>query len=236
MTALFSNQLLLLFDIDGTLLLSGGAGNRALNRSIEQITGQCEGMTDVIPDGKTDYLIIEEAFRLNCSHLGLGEKEIRAVLEIYPRIMAEEVAASEKFRLMPGVPDILDACQTRGDCLLGVATGNLEEGARIKLSRGNLLEYFLFGGYGSDAIDRTEIVRKAIERGCAHAGKEVPPDSIFVIGDTPHDIFCARKLGVRSIGVAAARFNEHELREAQPDWVLPDLTDPARFFACLEKT
>ena len=201
----------LLFDIDGTLLLSGGAGNRSLDRAIKKVTGRDGGMNDVLPDGKTDYLIIEEAFRVNFPDLPLGPKEIEATLEAYLESLEEEVAASRGFRLMPGVPAVLDACRARGDLLLGLATGNLEEGARIKMERAGLWEYFSFGGYGSDAIQRTDMVRAAIRRTWEAAGFEVPPERIFVIGDTPHDILCAHEAGVRGIGVGAARFSCKEL-------------------------
>lgn len=223
----------LLFDIDGTLLLSGGAGSRSLERAIQRMTGRGGGMNDVLPDGKTDYLIIEEAFRVNFPDLPLGPKDVQAALEAYLEFLEEEVAASEGFRLMPGVPGVLEACQAREDLLLGLATGNLEAGAKIKLARAGLQKYFSFGGFGSDAIQRTDMVRAAIRRTWEAAGFEVPHEQIYVIGDTPHDILCAHEAGVRAIGVGAARFSCEELTHYHPDALLEDLSSPEAFLECV---
>jgi len=220
----------LLFDIDGTLLLSGGAGSRSLERAIQRITGRRGGMNDVLPDGKTDYLIIEEAFRVNFPDLPLGPKDIQAALEAYLEFLEEEVVASEGFRLMPGVPAVLDACRAREDLLLGLATGNLEAGAKIKLAQAGLESYFSFGGFGSDAIQRTDMVKVAMHRASDKAGFEIAPEQIYVIGDTPHDILCAHEAGVRAIGVGAARFSCEELAHYEPDGLLEDLSSPDALF------
>jgi len=227
------NLRVLLFDIDGTLLLSGGAGGRSLERAIKKITGRDGGMNDVLPDGKTDYLIIEEAFRVNFPALGLGPKEIEATLELYLDFLEDEVADSKGFRLMPGVPEILDACRDEDRILLGLATGNLEEGAEIKMERAGLWHYFSFGGFGSDAIQRTDMVRVAVRRANETVGAAVPAEQIFVIGDTPHDILCAHEAGVRAIGVGASRFSCEELAHHKPDFLLEDLTSPKALFKCL---
>ncbi len=219
---------ILLFDIDGTLLLSGGAGNRSLERAMMTVTGRPGGMTDVLPDGKTDYSIIEEAFRVNFRDMALGEEDIERTLEIYLESLEEEVHKSEKFRLMPGVPAILDACLDAGH-RLGLATGNLEEGARIKLERAGLWHYFKFGGYGSDAADRTEMTRAAVRKARAAVGEDVPSERIYVIGDTPHDILCAHEAGVRAVGVGAARFTCGELAHHHPELLLEDLSRAEEF-------
>jgi len=223
----------LLFDIDGTLLLSGGAGNRSLDRAMKKLTGREGGMNDVLPDGKTDYLIIEEAFRVNFADLGLGPEAVRKTLEYYLEILEEEVRSSKGFRLMPGVPAVLNACRDAGH-LLGLATGNLEKGARIKLDRAGLSEYFDFGGYGSDAITRTDMVHAAVRKARAAAGFDVRGEHIYAIGDTPYDIICPHEAGIRAIGVGASRFSCEELAEYHPEFLLDDLTDPEALLKCLE--
>ena len=228
-----TEQIILLFDIDGTLLLTGGAGNRSLNHAIETVTGLAEGMNDVIPDGKTDYLIIEEAFRLNFPDKVLSPEHVEKVLQAYEQVMENELERSERFRLMPGVPDILEACLKRKELVLGLATGNLENTSWMKLHRGKLQEYFSFGGFGSDARDRTDMVRKAIRRACEYTGQELRLENIYVIGDTPHDILCAHEAGIRAIGVGAARFNCDELAHYHPEGLLPDLKSPDALFRLL---
>ena len=223
-----------MFDIDGTLLLSGGAGCRALEQAIEGITGKSGGMNDVLPDGKTDYLIVEEAFRVNFPEMNLGWREIEDTLCKYLTLLPKEISASKGFRLMPGVPDLLDACRERPQTLLGIATGNLEKGAEIKLRHAGLWEYFSFGGYGSDAIERVDLVRVAVQRAQTIAGGSIPLQQIYVIGDTPYDILCAQGAGVRSIGVGAAHFSCRELATYHPDFLLENLSDISGFLECLK--
>jgi len=161
----------LLFDIDGTLLLTGGAGYRSLERALRRKTGRDGGMNDVLPDGKTDYLIIDEAFRVNFPDLKYENADIEETLEYYLEYLVEEVAQSEKFRLMPGIPHLLDVCAQAGH-VLGLATGNLERGSQVKLTRAGLWEFFPFGGFGSDGITRTDMVRAGVRKVREDAGQE----------------------------------------------------------------
>ena len=227
------DQRVLLFDIDGTLLLSGGAGMRALDRAFEKITGSPNGMNDVIPDGKTDYLIVEEAFRMNFPDMKYGKEETEIILNYYLEFLEEELINSKNFRLMPGVPEILDSCRENDDILLGLATGNLEKGSELKLRHADLWDYFKFGGYGSDAIDRTDVVKAAIQKATAISKEPIELKQIFVIGDTPNDIICAHEAGVKAIGVGAARYSCRELLHHKPDFLLEDLTSPEDLFRCL---
>jgi phosphoglycolate phosphatase-like HAD superfamily hydrolase len=161
--------------------------------------------------------------------MALGEKDIeRTPLRFTSKASRKKSTSSEKFRLMPGVPAILDACLEAGH-RLGLATGTLEEGARIKLERARLWHYFEFGGYGSDAADRTEMTRAAVRKARAAVGEDVPSERIYVIGDTPHDILCAHEAGVRAVGVGAARFTCGELAHHHPELLLEDLSRAEEF-------
>jgi phosphoglycolate phosphatase-like HAD superfamily hydrolase len=158
-------------------------------------------LTGVIrADGKTDPLIVEEIF---LTFLGRppSAAEQEAVIEKYLAYLQDEVARTDRYRIMPGVMEALAVLEARG-ATVGLATGNVERGARIKLERGDLWRRFPFGGYGSDAAERHRVVAHAVERGCAHAGRRFAAEEIWVIGDTPRDVAAAHECGARAIGVA----------------------------------
>lgn len=219
--------MLYLFDIDGTILLSGGAGSRALNRVFEQRYGVADGMTGVSPAGKTDPLIVGEMFE---ARLGRAPRagEIDELLCVYVPALRDEIAASERFRLMPDVIDALDYLATRTEVVLGLATGNIESAAQVKLERAGLWSRFAFGGYGSDSSDRAQLVARAIERGCEHAGRQLSPREVIVVGDTPRDIHAARANGVRVVAVATGPSSDRDrLAEHAPDALFDTLAELA---------
>jgi phosphoglycolate phosphatase-like HAD superfamily hydrolase len=213
---------LLLFDIDGTLLLTGGAGARALNRAFEDLFDVADAMATVKPAGKTDPFIITEAFRA-----GLGRDprptEIKAVQDRYGRYIDEEVDASPNFRLMPHVHSIITTLRGEARYMLGIATGNSAVGARAKLRRAGLADAFSVGGYGSDSDHRPSLVKTAIERANAERASSFSDDDVFVIGDTPYDIAAARACGVVAVAVATGSYQASELVDA--DHVLTTLAE-----------
>lgn len=221
---------LLLFDVDGTLILSGGAGVRSVNDAFEKLFGVTDAMAACHPDGKTDPAIFQEVAR---THLGrtLTPDESNAVAEAYLEALAREVPASSGYEVMPGVGALLDALSADGRLLLGLATGNLEEGARIKLARAGLDRFFAFGGYGSDHEDRVRLIEVAIARAAGVAGRAFSPDEIFVIGDTSRDIAAARGAGARCVAVATGSTPPEELSRHEPDALLRDLSDISAFLA-----
>jgi phosphoglycolate phosphatase-like HAD superfamily hydrolase len=221
---------ILVFDIDGTLLLSGGAGARALDRAFLDRLGVPEGMKGIHPDGLTDYDIIQ---RMGERTLGraLAAAELDSVRERYAYYLKDELARSEGFRVLPGVKELLDRLAGEGDLLLGLVTGNFETTGRMKLAHGGLDRYFRFGGWGSDSIDRAALTRIGIERGREIAGRPVPDEEVFLIGDTVHDIRCAHEAGVRSIAVATGSTTPEILRTKDPEFLLDDLTDVAAFLS-----
>lgn len=212
--------------MDGTLLLSGGAGARALNIAFERIYGIPNAMRHVHPHGKTDELIVQEMFRSHLERCG-SEPEVKALLERYLEILPITVRDSKNFHLMPGIPGLLSYLRSRKDVFMGLGTGNIEEGARIKLSRGGLNRFFSFGGFGSDSGDRAELLEAGFQRGEEIIQKKSPRKSIvrWVIGDTWRDVSAGRACGASTIAVATGGDSLYELASASPDFLFATLED-----------
>jgi len=211
---------LLLFDIDGTLVLTGGAGIRALNRAFCQVVGIVNALDGIRLHGKTDPAIVREIFNARGAHQNADSYD--QILAAYVEFLPEEVQQSRNYRVLPGIHRFLQDFQGRSDLAFGLATGNVEAGARIKLARGNLNPFFAFGGFGSDAENRTELVRRAAHNGSRLAGVTIDPNDIFVIGDTPRDIAAGREAGYRTVGVATSDYSTEDLSAAGADLVLSD--------------
>lgn len=214
--------MLYLFDIDGTLIGGDGSGRRAFDRACLDCLGIVGALDHLRLDGMTDPLILESVFR---HHHGRAPTaaETEQVLDTYVRHLEAEVAAG-LYHVKPAVHDTLDHLERRG-ATIGLATGNLERGARIKLGRGDLWRRFPFGGFGSDSADRATLVRVAIARGEARAGRRFVRDEIHVIGDTPKDIAAAHAAGARAVAVATGRFSLDELRAAGADAAWPTMAE-----------
>lgn len=213
-----------LFDVDGTLIRTGGAGHRALDRAFEAIHGAPGLMSGIRPHGKTDRAICREAFRRNLGRPDVGDVEIDRVLALYLRFLEEEVGRSESYEVIEGVVPLLERLAARGD-LLGLATGNIERGARIKIGRGGLDRFFAFGGFGDDAEDRSELVRVACRRAAAIAGVPESALETYVVGDTERDVHAAREAGCIAVAVASGWTDEAELRASGADHVLRSLRE-----------
>jgi phosphoglycolate phosphatase-like HAD superfamily hydrolase len=217
--------MLYLFDIDGTLLLSGGAGARALDRVFAERYQVGRAMDGVQPGGKTDSAILDEVFvkRLGRS-AAPGEKD--AVLAAYVPYLREEVASSSQFRLMPAVLEAIEFLAAQPAVALGLATGNIRLAAQVKLERAALWTRFSFGGFGCDSPDREEIVARAIDRGLAHARRALSRAEIVVVGDTPRDIAAARANGVIAVAVATGPSSDRAtLARHRPDALLDTLSE-----------
>ncbi|MFQ5962233.1 MAG: HAD hydrolase-like protein, partial [Candidatus Methylomirabilales bacterium] len=160
-------------------------------------------------------------------------EELEAICTRYLDHLAEEVRHSPGYRVMPGLPDLLDVLAARAEVPLGLATGNLEGAARIKLSRADMNGYFPFGGYGSDAKDRTALIKQAIQRGRTLLDRSDEELRVFVIGDTDLDVVCGREAGGTTIAVATGGDSWETLVQASPDYLLKDLSRPAEFLAIL---
>ena len=220
---------ILLFDIDGTLLLTGGVGIVAFEKAFHDLFGTRNAWGDMVPDGKTDPFIIEEISQkiLNRS---LDKTEHIKLSEKYLFYFRDEIKRASHFRLMPGVLPLLQILSKKEDILLGIATGNLEEAGWLKLERGGIRSFFSFGGFGSDSMERSEILKIAIKRGEKVLGKAATREKIYVIGDTHYDVQAGKKLGLKTIGVATGSLKEkYFLGEHAPDYLLQDLSDTQSF-------
>jgi phosphoglycolate phosphatase len=216
---------LVLFDIDGTLLRSNGAAPRAFRRALEEVFGT-SGPTRHSFGGKTDPQIARELLE----RVGLDRERIEAGIDDawrrYLAALRHEVSATD-MTVLPGVPSLLDELERSShDALLGLLTGNLREGARIKLDAAGLgFDRFRVGAFGSDHADRPELPALAVERAQALVGRRFEGKDVVIIGDTPADIFCGAHLGVRTIAVATGSYGMDELAACSPDVLLPSLAD-----------
>jgi len=220
----------LLFDVDQTLINTGGAGLRALDRACEKLLGLRHAMDGITPHGKTDPAIAREILHVRLGSISVADNEISRILESYVSFLKDEVQSSPSYRVLPGIVSLLETLQQRADVMLGLATGNIESGARIKLARGDLNRYFEFGGFGSDSEDRTELVRKAAAKASDKIGMSVPESNIFVIGDTPLDIHAGRRAGFRTVGVATGSYSVDQLLEAGATIAVGDLAEGRNHF------
>jgi phosphoglycolate phosphatase-like HAD superfamily hydrolase len=212
-----------LFDIDGTLLLSGGAGSRVINQVFFERFGVSGVMDTVSPSGKTDEIIFQECARVGSSR-DLSDEEFDALLADYIPRMRDELEKSEGFHLMPHVESCLEFL-AGSQRFLGIATGNVEAAAMAKLARAGLQERFHFGGYASDSSVRSELVAKAIERGRALLDRPILSEEFVVVGDTVYDIEAAQACGARVVAVATGHVSSERLAEANPDALLSTLEE-----------
>lgn len=220
----------LLFDIDQTLINTGGAGLRGLDRACLKLFGLQNAMEGISPHGKTDPAIVREIVRRKLGSETPTNTDIATILDSYISFLKEEVHTSATYRVLPGVQTLLDQLAARGDVLVGLATGNIELGARIKLERGGLNPYFSFGGFGSDAEDRTELVRKAAEKAAHKNGGFIAASNIFVIGDTPLDIDAGNRAGFKTVGVATGSYSVEQLLASGARIAVPDLAQRSDYF------
>ena len=215
---------LLLFDIDGTLILSGRAGLRALDQAFEHATGIAGAFQGIDAAGRTDGYLLDEAARR--AGLTLDPPARAAIQQRYFAALAEEIHLPGEGRkaVMPGVRPLISALDGRDDVVLALLTGNFQRSARIKLEYFDLWSPFRFGAFADDASDRNRLVPIALGR-ARDAGHVPQADRVIVIGDTPLDVECAKAGGVRALGVATGSHTVEELQNAGADHALEDLSD-----------
>ncbi len=220
-----------LFDIDGTLLASGGVGRRAFEGALEARVGavHARGAPDYRYDGKTDRQIGRELLR----HAGHADAAIDAMLDAIiadylVRLRAELGAGAPGLRVHAGILGLLDALEARDDVLLGLLTGNVADGAALKLGAAGILpQRFVVGAFGSDHELRPELPAIAQQRASARLGYDVLGASVVIIGDTPADVQCGRGIGARAVAVATGHFSVAELAAHGPQAVFADFSDVA---------
>jgi phosphoglycolate phosphatase len=218
----------LLYDIDGTLVDTGGAGRRAMELAFGRTHGREDACASFVFGGMTDPAIA----RRGLSAIGavVTSEAMARVLDAYLEALEDELSRAERFRVLPHVVHALDRSRDRGHAI-GLGTGNLLHGARLKLERARIFERFAFGGYGSDAEDRAELLAHGAARGREIVGD--PQAEVLVIGDTPRDIEAAHAIGARCLAVATGRFKVADLEPLGPALVVETLADP-RALAMLE--
>jgi phosphoglycolate phosphatase-like HAD superfamily hydrolase len=213
---------LVLFDIDQTILHSGGAGEKALTLAVRDRLGPKANLGNVEIPGKTDVWI---AHRILEAHgIEPTGEEVELLLNRYLHHL-EATLASTSGRLLPGFPELLHALACLPDVAIGLLTGNLRRGAELKLGYYGVLDHFAFGAYADDSHDRNRLGQFAQKRAREAHGTEFQPADIFVIGDTPHDIACGKAIHARSVGVATGRYSRAELEAAGADFVFDDMSD-----------
>jgi phosphoglycolate phosphatase-like HAD superfamily hydrolase len=217
-----------LFDIDGTILWTDGAGRRAVHRALEEVFGAPAPEGHEF-DGKTDPQIVRELMQLAGMARDSITQRLPHALARYVELLGAELGdADHADKVYPGVAALLDELEMRDDVLLGLLTGNVREGAVAKLTAvGIEPDRFRVGAFGSDHADRPELPAIARERAERLLGHHVAGEDVVVIGDTPADMGCGRGIGARAIGVATGRYSAQELRACNAAAVFTDLSDTA---------
>jgi phosphoglycolate phosphatase-like HAD superfamily hydrolase len=216
---------LLLFDIDGTLLHARGAGRRAVKAALERVYGTVGAIDRYDLGGKTDRRIVFDVLEA----AGLSREAVRERLddffEDYARGLVDEIGDGRNVVTLPGVLSLIERLHGTQDAVLGLLTGNIEEGARIKLTPHGLWSYFSVGAFGSDDMDRRRLPSLAARRAHALVGYQFRPEEVLVIGDTPLDIDCARAFGAVAVAVATGQHSRADLLTHEPDLLFDDLSD-----------
>jgi phosphoglycolate phosphatase-like HAD superfamily hydrolase len=212
-----------LFDIDGTLITTGGAGAVAWRRAFDELYGIPADIGASSDAGMTDP---EVAHRTFASVIGRepSAHELAQLMAVRLEYLPQAVAESSGYRVLAGVEQLLPRLADAG-FLLGLTTGGVEAAARFKLARAGLNRYFPFGGYGSDSVDRAQLTKRAIERAAFLYGRRLDSRRCIVVGDTPLDVAAARETGAVSVAIASGHFNTDDLRAAGADYVLESLEE-----------
>jgi phosphoglycolate phosphatase len=225
---------LILFDIDGTLVLTGRAGMRAMNRACHDVVDGDDPMAGVQFAGRTDWSILDDILRKHGKSMDaalLDELRGRYVRHLQEEIQHPGTGVKD---VMPGVRELLDALQRRQDTALALLTGNFVEGARIKLEYFDLWKYFPCGAFGGDSPNRNDLVPIARARASECGIRDTEPANVLVVGDTPNDIECALVAGATPVGVATGGYSVDDLRATGAEIVFKDLSDTQAFLDLLK--
>ncbi|WP_043711015.1 HAD family hydrolase [Corallococcus macrosporus] len=225
----------LLFDIDGTLVTTGGAGRRSMEAAFEKLHGRRDACDSFAMSGMTDRAIVRQAMRI----IGVEDttEAIDAVIHAYVTHLAEEVHKVDdaRYRVFPGMREAVKEARSLPGFAVGLGTGNVREGARVKLERVRIYDQFDFGGFGCDNEDRTELIRCGARAGAARLGAPLEECRVVVIGDTPKDVHAARGIGAECIGVGTGTFAAQALLDAGATVAFQDFSHPEALTALLGK-
>ena len=218
-----NQRVAILFDVDGTLINSGGAGAASWRMAFDELYGIPADIGEFTDTGMTDPDVGRRTFEA-VIHRAPEASEFARLLERRLHHLRTAVEQSEGYRILPGAEALLDHLIDEG-YLLGLVTGNVEASAHIKLHRAELNRFFSFGGYGSDSNDRGELTRIALQRAGLIHGKPVAADQALVVGDTPNDVRGAHAAGIECVGVGSHKYTAEQLREAGADYTITSLTE-----------
>jgi phosphoglycolate phosphatase-like HAD superfamily hydrolase len=224
---------LFLFDIDGTLVSARGAGRVALAEALVATYGTAGDIDRYDFRGKTDPRIVLDLMRGAGIRDDVIQAGMSACFDAYVAVLDRRLGDGARVTVLPGVADVVRALAARDDALVGLLTGNIEAGARLKLRSTGLTPLFRVGAFGSDSMDRRRLPAVACERARALAGREFPFERVTIIGDTPLDVDCARACGAVAVAVATGQHPHAELAACEPDLLFPDLSDVAAALAAL---
>jgi len=222
---------LLLWDIDGTLIWSGKAGEVALVDAMRELHGIETSLHDVDYKGRTDRRI--SMMLLEKHGIPLTEENQHAFVEGYLRNLAR-LLPEKKGWVYQGILEILEQTHRRPDVINALLTGNMRRGAELKLSHYKVWQYFEFGAFADDSHDRNQLGPVALRRALEDHKLEITPDRIFVIGDTPHDVACGKVIGAKTIAVATGGYSVEELRACDPTAVFDDFGHPEKFLDLID--
>ncbi len=241
---------LILFDIDGTLIRTGGAGVRAMTRAFEQTCGVSDALQTVEVAGRTDRLIMTDALAL----VGrpLDDDLVHRFRDLYCDFLREELRGMPEHSgasdtagtgpsdargvqgALPGVRLLLEELEQRDDVDLALLTGNFRSSAEIKLAHYDLWRYFPWGAFADDALERPDLLPVALTRYHSHTTRAIDPADVIIVGDTPHDVTCARQGGAKVVAVATGNFDREALSRYEPDVVFEDLRDTSAFMSLID--
>jgi phosphoglycolate phosphatase len=213
---------ILLFDIDGTLIRSGGAGKAAMDDALRDEFGVREILDRVPFSGRTDPAISYDLLKIH--NIDPAPANVLRLKSAYLRLLPGALQRQTGV-VLPGIRALLERLHVHDGVCLGLLTGNGRDGARCKLTHYDLWDYFPFGAFADDIHDRDDVARAALVEAVRHVGRNVPSSNVWVIGDTPYDVKCARAIGARAVAVATGWHSLDELRETNADVVVPDLQD-----------
>ena len=226
---------LFLFDIDGTLVTARGAGRLALQEALRETYGTAGDIDRYDFRGKTDPRIVFDLMQGAGLADDVIEAGMSACFDAYTIHLERQIGDGSRVIVLPGIADVVRALSMRDDALVGLLTGNIEAGARVKLRSTGLFPLFRVGAYGSDSMDRRRLPAIACERARQVAGRDFPFDRVTIIGDTPLDVDCARACGAVAVAVATGFHPHAELAACAPDLLFADFSDVAATLAALTR-